>query len=130
MTYLLPCLIFVLLGSINCLMHIKPDRATKLLESKKELFLTLFEHGSLQVEIYRPNGVDLQTPHDRDEIYVVISGSGEFVNGEDRVTFGPGDFLFVPAGIEHRFVNFTDDFSTWVFFYGPIGGEASKSKKQ
>ncbi len=129
MTYLLPCLIFVHLGSISCPMHITPDRATKLLERKKELFLTLFEHGSLQVEIYRPDGVDLQTPHDRDEIYVVISGSGEFVNGKDRVTFGPGDFLFVPAGVEHRFVNFTDDFSTWVFFYGPNGGEASKIKE-
>ena len=31
--------------------------------------------------------------------------------------------IFVPAGIEHRFENFTDDFSTWVIFYGPAGGE-------
>jgi hypothetical protein len=32
----------------------------------------LFRHGSLEVEFYRPEGVDLQQPHDRDEIYVVI----------------------------------------------------------
>ena len=31
--------------------------------------------------------------------------------------------LFVKAGHEHRFENFTDDFATWVIFYGPDGGE-------
>lgn len=35
----------------------------------------------------------------------------------------PGDLLFVPAGVEHRFGPFTDDFATWVLFYGPEGGE-------
>ena len=32
-------------------------------------------------------------------------------------------FLFVPAGVEHRFEKFTEDFKTWVIFYGAIGGE-------
>jgi mannose-6-phosphate isomerase-like protein (cupin superfamily) len=86
-------------------------------------FATVFERGSLQIEIYAPRGHDPQSPHTRDEIYVVMQGSGEFINGQRRHFFGPGDFLFVPAGIEHRFVNFTDDFVTWVIFYGPEGGE-------
>ncbi len=30
---------------------------------------------------------------------------------------------FVAAGVEHRFSKFSEDFSTWVFFYGPQGGE-------
>jgi hypothetical protein len=34
--------------------------------------------------------------------------------------------LFVPAGIEHRFIKFTEDFVTWVVFYGPKGGEAGQ----
>ena len=105
-------------------MHISPANALDLLSQKKETFISLFEHGSLQVEMYKPDAVDLQTPHDRDEIYIVASGRGEFLNGGNQVSFGPGDFLFVPAGVEHRFVNFTDDFSTWVFFYGPRGGES------
>ena len=37
--------------------------------------------------------------------------------------FLPGDFLFVPARAEHRFLDFTDDFTTWVLFYGAEGGE-------
>jgi len=86
-------------------------------------FVTLYRHGSLEVEIYRPDGVDRQSPHTRDEVYVVISGSGSFVNGDTRRPFEPGEVLFVPAGVTHRFEEFTADFATWVFFYGPEGGE-------
>jgi mannose-6-phosphate isomerase-like protein (cupin superfamily) len=86
-------------------------------------FLTLFRHGSLEVEIYRPRGVDLQLPHTRDELYVVASGQGTFECGGERQAFETGEVLFVPAGVEHRFIDFSDDFSTWVFFYGPEGGE-------
>lgn len=86
-------------------------------------FIEVLTHGSLSVEIYAPRGRDPQTPHTRDEAYVVVEGRGEFINGDERHAFGPGDFLFVPAGVEHRFVDFTDDLVVWVIFYGPEGGE-------
>jgi len=82
----------------------------------------------MSVEIYRPRQTDKQTPHLQDELYIIISGSGEFMNGGDRAPFSAGDILFVPAGIEHRFENFTDDFATWVIFYGPEKGERRKAK--
>ena len=99
------------------------DARTWLAESGA-LFLEVFAHGSLSVEIYKPIGEDLQQPHSRDEGYIVISGTGYFVNDGTRTPFGPGAFLFAPAGVVHRFENFSDDFATWVFFYGPEGGEA------
>ncbi len=80
-------------------------------------FITLMENGEMYVEIYEPKKVDLQTPHDQDEIYVVISGNGIFYNNGERRPFQAGDLLFVPAGIEHRFEDFSDDFKTWVIFY-------------
>ena len=82
-------------------------------------------HGSLLVEYYAPRGRDEQSPHTRDELYVVIAGSGWFVNGDRRHRFGPHDVLFVPAGVVHRFEDFTDDLAVWVVFYGPEGGEGS-----
>lgn len=90
-----------------------------------EQFAKVLEHGSMEVELYAPRGQDMQTPHTRDELYVIVQGTGEFVNGPNRHAFGPNDVLFVPAGVEHRFEDFTEDFSTWVIFYGPEGGEAN-----
>ena len=87
-------------------------------------FARVFGHGSLEVEVYAPRGHDPQTPHTRDEVYVVLSGRGTFVDGGERYPFEAGDFLFVPAGVVHRFEAFTDDLAVWVFFYGPEGGEA------
>ncbi|MFK7768865.1 MAG: cupin domain-containing protein [Mariniblastus sp.] len=107
----------------------KPTRLTvsyalEQLCDHSEPFKKLFGHGSLEIEIYKPDQVDNQTPHSRDEIYVIASGSGCFINGDVQHEIEVGEVLFVPAGVEHRFVDFTDDFSTWVFFYGPEGGEA------
>lgn len=92
-------------------------------ESGRE-YVALFHHGTLEAGIYKPDRVDRQTPHTRDEVYVVLSGSGVFVNGDERHPFEAGETLFVRAGAVHRFEDFTDDFATWVFFYGPEGGEA------
>lgn len=98
----------------------------KLLQTKQE-FMELFKHGTLSVEIYKPDKADLQTPHTKDEVYIIIAGSGVFINGSNRTDFNAGDFLFVPAGVEHRFINFSEDFCTWVIFYGPEGGEKNTS---
>ena len=89
-----------------------------------ERFAEVLGHGSMEVEVYAPRGTDPQTPHTRDELYVIVRGSGQFVNGPGRHDFGPGDVLFVPAYVEHRFEDFTDDLVVWVVFYGPEGGEA------
>ncbi len=89
-----------------------------------ERFVQALAHGSMSVELYSPVDTDPQTPHSQDELYFVISGSGEFVLEDVRMSFAPGTALFVPAGKSHRFENFTPDFATWVVFWGPQGGEA------
>jgi mannose-6-phosphate isomerase-like protein (cupin superfamily) len=81
-------------------------------------FAWLFERDAFDVGMYKPETVDAQQPHKRDEIYVIAAGSGEFVAQDERQPFVQGDLLFVPAGVEHRFINFTNDFSTWVIFLG------------
>lgn len=88
-----------------------------------ERFVELFQHGTLSIELYAPRGGDPQSPHTRDEVYVVVEGRGQFRNGSERHPFGQGDVLFVPAHVEHRFEEFTDDLVVWVIFYGPEGGE-------
>jgi len=81
------------------------------------------ERGQLQVELYIPKEEDLQTPHERDECYVIAKGSGQFIMGDKTIDFKPGDFLFVPARMPHKFINFGAEMETWVIFYGPVGGD-------
>lgn len=102
------------------------DALTKLPGAQGERFAEVLKHGTLAVEIYAPQGHDPQNPHTRDEVYVVVSGSGTFRNGENLQPFTSGDVLFVPAGVIHRFEEFSPDFVTWVIFYGPEGGETTQ----
>ena len=93
-------------------------------ESGDGLYGVLLENGSMELGYYKPIGVDDQSPHDQDEIYIVQAGHGTFVCGDQRIPFEPGDALFVAAGVDHRFTEFSDDFAAWVVFYGPRGGES------
>lgn len=87
----------------------------------------IFGHGSFEARWYAPRGTDTQAPHDRDEAYVVVRGSGTFFCAGTRAPFVPGDLIWVPAGAEHRFEDFTDDLAVWVIFYGPEGGETPRT---
>jgi mannose-6-phosphate isomerase-like protein (cupin superfamily) len=100
--------------------------ATPLREGQRSA--PVLAHGGMLVRYYAPRGADEQGPHTRDELYVVARGGGTFVNGGERHPFGEGDVLFVPAGVEHRFEDFTEDFATWVVFYGPEGGEDPRAE--
>jgi mannose-6-phosphate isomerase-like protein (cupin superfamily) len=46
---------------------------------------------------------DRQQPHDDDELYVVLEGTGVLEVGGEAAAVREGSALFVPAGAEHRF---------------------------
>lgn len=59
---------------------------------------------------------DPQKPHAEDEVYIVMSGRGQFrVEDEDRPV-QPGTVLYVGAGVPHRFHSIDDDLSIVVLF--------------
>ena len=103
---------------------VTPDEALKKLLDEQEFpFTVVMKHGKMTVEYFAPQEVDTQTPHKQDEIYVILKGHATFFRNGERVSCKKGDLLFVPAAMEHYFENFSDDFATWVIFYGPEGGE-------
>ena len=99
------------------------DAIAALPAAPAEQYAIVHRHGTFTAGVYAPRGVDDQTPHTRDEVYVVVKGTGQFVCGAARRPFGPGELLFVPAGMTHRFESFSEDLTVWVIFYGPQGGE-------
>lgn len=69
-------------------------------------------------------GVDDQTPHTEDEIYVVTAGRARITTPQGAAQVGPGSVIFVPAGEEHRFTDITEDLALLVVF-GPAYGTQS-----
>jgi GNAT superfamily N-acetyltransferase len=109
-------------------LKISLQEATEQLKALPEPFILLFKRGDFSTELFAPQDIDTQQPHEQDEVYLIASGSGLFLRGEERVSFVQGDFLFVPAGVVHRFDKFSKDFKTWVLFFGPKGGSHGKAQ--
>jgi mannose-6-phosphate isomerase-like protein (cupin superfamily) len=55
---------------------------------------------------------DRQTPHEDDEIYLVLQGSGTLTVEGKQIPVTEGETAFVAAGDEHRFT----DYETIVLF--------------
>lgn len=85
--------------------------------------VSVLQRGSLNLKLSLPVTPNQQTPHEQDEIYVIIAGKGVLCHDGKRDAFEPDDVMFVAAGTEHHFENFTEDLTVWVVFYGPTGGE-------
>ena len=58
---------------------------------------------------------DRQQPHDDDEVYVVLEGTGTLEVEGQRVDLRVGQAAFVPAGADHRFVGY-EQLSVLVIF--------------
>jgi len=70
-------------------------------------------------------GIDGQSPHTEDEIYVVTAGRARIVTPDRTAEVGPGSVIFIPAGEEHRFDEVTEDLVLLVVF-GPAYGSRSR----
>jgi len=102
-----------------------PSDAASKQRPPDNLATPILNRHDLEVEYYAPRGVDPQTPHDRDELYVVASGSAGFSSAAGKKSVTSGDLIFVPAGEVHRFEDIGEGFATWVVFFGPSNRGAS-----
>ena len=76
---------------------------------------------SLSAGVYRiaAGGLDDQSPHREDEVYVVTAGAAELEVEGRRTPVGPGTVAFVPRRADHRFVDVTADLEVSVVFAPP-----------
>src|SRR4030095_8140821 len=84
--------------------------------------------GTLDIKLALPERPNRQTPHEQDEVYVVIRGRGFLFHDGRRDPFETGDLLFVAAGVDHRFEDASEDLTVWRIFYGPRGGEVAAER--
>jgi len=71
--------------------------------------------------VLEAGAVDGQTPHGEDEVHVLLRGRSRFRLGGEEQDVRPGSVLFVPARVEHRFLDVQERLEALVFF-GPAEG--------
>lgn len=96
-----------------------------------DVYVTLAQAGSTDgavgfTDCWVPpgNGPVAHVHRSADESFYLISGSMEFLNGDQTFVADPGDFVFVPRGTRHRFRNIFSERAHMVSFFTPGGGEA------
>lgn len=88
-----------------------------------ERLTQVLKRGTVDIVLGTPARPNEQTPHDQDEFYFAVRGSGVLFHDGKREPFEAGDLIFVAALTEHRFEDSSDDLLVWRVFYGPSGGE-------
>ena len=87
-------------------------------QASRQPYFEFLRVPALSCGIYSlPAGArDLQSPHDEDEVYYVVSGRGRLRVEDEERAVGPGSILYVRATSEHSFFEIDDDITLLVFF--------------
>jgi mannose-6-phosphate isomerase-like protein (cupin superfamily) len=90
------------------------------LKKSKKYLTDIFSSHGLEVGIlYLFEGQeDVQTPHQADEIYLVVEGSGYIEINERKNRISKGNLIFVPSNARHRFIRHHQDLIVLYFLGG------------
>jgi len=80
-------------------------------------FKQAFSKGAFELEFFAPRGQDYQTPHEKDEFYIVVGGTADLIREHETIGCAAGDAIFVAARAHHHFENMSADFAAWVIFF-------------
>jgi len=61
---------------------------------------------------------------EQEEIYYVLSGTGEMCLGEERQTVTGGQAVYIPSGVFHQLTNIGEEPLQMIYCYGPAGDVA------
>jgi len=81
-------------------------------------WLEFIDKASMRMGLYElpAGGTDNQTPHQEDEVYYVVEGSGTLEVADDTYAASPGSLIYVKAHVPHRFVDIKEDLKVLVIF--------------
>ena len=84
-------------------------------------YMEFVRSAAMSVGLYvlEPGGVDLQSPHSEDEVYIVLSGRAQFTAGSNTRDVAAGDTIYVAARVAHRFHDIVERLEVIVVFAPP-----------
>lgn len=80
---------------------------------------------SMGLYVLPAGGHDPQQPHGEDEAYLVLRGRGRIRVGDEDRAVEAGSVVFVPARVEHRFHDISEELAIAVVF-APAEGSAPR----
>ncbi|MCB1709742.1 MAG: cupin domain-containing protein [Halioglobus sp.] len=88
------------------------------LKGKPAEYLEFLNVPALNCGIYflAAGSTDMQSPHDDDELYLVLSGKAQMRLDNAERAVGPGSLLYVGATTEHSFFEIEEDMTLLVIF--------------
>jgi mannose-6-phosphate isomerase-like protein (cupin superfamily) len=57
----------------------------------------------------------------QEEVYFVVSGTGEMCLGDEKQTLSAGQAVLIPSGVYHQLTNIGDEPLHMIYVYGPAG---------
>jgi mannose-6-phosphate isomerase-like protein (cupin superfamily) len=90
-------------------------------DARPELYDEFLRVASMSAGLYvLPVGEpDPQTPHEQDELYVVLAGLASFTSAGETIAARPGTTIFVPAHEPHTFHDVVERLEVLVVFAPP-----------
>ncbi|MGW6746146.1 cupin domain-containing protein [Streptomyces sp. NPDC055025] len=79
--------------------------------------------GFIEASVPPGAGPEAHAHGTEDETFYLLDGELEFLNGDEIISAGPGDLVFIPHGNRHRFKNISDRTARMIFFFAPGGVE-------
>ncbi len=61
---------------------------------------------------------------EQEEVYFVVTGTGEMCLGDEKMTLTAGQAVYIPTGVFHQLTNIGDDILNFIYCYGPAGDVA------
>jgi mannose-6-phosphate isomerase-like protein (cupin superfamily) len=88
------------------------------LEQGKVSYKEFLRVPSLSCGLYHlPAGAqDMQSPHDEDEVYLVLAGRAQMKTNDELIDVTPGTVLYIKATETHSFFEIAEDMTLMVFF--------------
>jgi len=100
--------------------HVSIPEVATALEAEDVDHREVLDAGPLTVEVgrYPPGTAAPQNPHNEEELYYVVSGSGKLRVGDETHSLEAGDVVYVEPGLEHDFFDIEEEIVTMIIF-GP-----------
>ena len=75
--------------------------------------------------VLEPNGGQVPWHNqEQEEVYFVVTGTGEMCLGEEKREVSTGQAAYIPSGVFHQLTNIGDTPLTMIYVYGPAGDVA------